>query len=381
MFRRLWCGVLVGFMLVSILCMPLAQADNDGATSVVAINSTNFPDAHFREEVKNYDTNKDGKLSATEINDVIDMSCRYASISSLEGIEYFSKLEILDCEGNSLTKLDVSKCTALGSLYCLNNKLTSLNVSGCKELATLECEKNKLTSLDISNNTALISLDCFNNKLTSLNLNKNANLEHLNCANNQISSLNVTNCTYIKEYVQKNSRLTVNNVDTWGDGNGNFEVLTVDRTVKVTAGSVVSKPTLKTVKSKNGKYELSGSTATLVGVTNKKLTTLTVADTIKDGGKTYKVTKIAASACKGLSKLTKLNIGKNIKEIGKDAFNGCKKLKTINFKGTALKKIGSGAFKNIVKKATFNIPKKVFNNYKKMIKKAGASSAKYKKTK
>ena len=233
--------------------------------------------------LKNYDTNKDGKLSATEINDVIDMSCRYASISSLEGIEYFSKLEILDCEGNSLTKLDVSKCTALGSLYCLNNKLTSLNVSGCKELATLECEKNKLTSLDISNNTALISLDCFNNKLTSLNLNKNANLEHLNCANNQISSLNVTNCTYIKEYVQKNSRLTVNNVDTWGDGNGNFEVLTVDRTVKVTAGSVVSKPTLKTVKSKNGKYELSGSTATLVGVTNNKLTTLTVADSSRPG--------------------------------------------------------------------------------------------------
>jgi hypothetical protein len=75
-------------------------------------------------------------------------------------------------------------------------------------------------------------------------------------------------------------------------------------------------------------------------------------------------------------------IPKKVKKIGKKAFYGCKKLKTITIKTTKLKKstIGSKAFKGIYKKAKFKCPKSKLKNYKKWLKKAGApKKAKYKK--
>ena len=391
----------------------------------ITINSTNFPDTNFRNYVKGeVDRDKDGYLSDKEIKKTFGIECYFCSISSMKGIEYFTELESLVCVGNNLTKLDVSKCAKLRNLECGANKLTSLqvnskltyldcgdnklsglNVRSCSKLETLLCEDNQLTSLDlsqniklkhlhcennklaslnVSKNTRLYCLHCENNKLSSLNVSKNTKLEYLYCYNNRFITLDVSKCTVLAKYVKKESRGIGTEFDyfgLWIDDDGEYSEfrLIVDKTVTVKAGSTTRKASVINVKYKNGNYRLSGSTATLTGVTDKNLTSFTVADNIKDDGKTYKVTKIAASACKGLSKLTKLNIGKNVKEIGKNAFSNCKKLKTINFKGTALKKIGSDAFKNIAKKATFNIPQKVYKNYKKLIKDAGTSSAEYKK--
>ena len=97
-------------------------------------------------------------------------------------------------------------------------------------------------------------------------------------------------------------------------------------------------------------------------------------------GKTYKVTEIKDNAFKKFAKLKTVTLGKNIKTIGKNAFNGCKKLKTITFKGNSVKKIGKSAFKNIYKKATFKCPKKKLNAYETLCRKAGApKKAKFKK--
>ena len=46
-----------------------------------------------------------------------------------------------------------------------------------------------------------------------------------------------------------------------------------------------------------------------------------------DYGETYKVVSIAPNAFKGIKKLTKVTIGKNVKMIGAKAFYGCKALK------------------------------------------------------
>ena len=55
-------------------------------------------------------------------------------------------------------------------LNCRSNHLTSLNVSRATALTTLYCDGNQLTSLDVSKNTALIELHCGDNQLTSLNV-------------------------------------------------------------------------------------------------------------------------------------------------------------------------------------------------------------------
>ncbi len=89
---------------------------------------------------------------------------------------------------------------------------------------------------------------------------------------------------------------------------------------------------------------------------DKKAKSETVPATIKGSdGKTYKVTEISADAFKNRKYLTKITIGKNVKKIGKNAFMGCKKLKTVKIKCQSLKKIGKNAFKNIKKTAVFKL--------------------------
>lgn len=115
------------------------------------------------------------------------------NIESLKGIEYFTKLEILECPYNKITELDMSSNLALKSLGCYRNQLTQLNVSGNSELTSLSCGDNQLTALDVSSNPNLTLLDCHNNQLTSLNLSNNDKLMSLNCDNNQLTFLDLSN--------------------------------------------------------------------------------------------------------------------------------------------------------------------------------------------
>ena len=144
-----------------------------------------------------------------------------------------------------------------------------------------------------------------------------------------------------------------------------------------------------------------------------------IPDTITVNGQTVPVTKIADNAFKANKKLTKVTLGKNIKEIGKNAFANCAKLKSVSggtnvevigdsafsgckalksftigakvnkigkkafYKCAALKKItiksvfltkstvGSGAFKGIHPKATIKVPKAVKKDYTKWLLKKG----------
>ncbi len=77
-------------------------------------------------------------------------------------------------------------------------------------------------------------------------------------------------------------------------------------------------------------YKKSGkSTLTFTGAKNKKIKKLAIPDTVKVNGKKYKVTAIEKKACQKLSRLKSVTIGNNVKEIGSNAFKGCKKLKSI----------------------------------------------------
>ena len=68
-------------------------------------------------------------------------------------------------------------------------------------------------------------------------------------------------------------------------------------------------------------------------------------------------------------------IGKNIKTIGKNAFAGAGKLKSITIKSTSLKKIGSKAFKGIHPKCKIKVPAKKLRAYKRLLKKKGLKSS------
>ncbi|MBQ7543635.1 MAG: putative Ig domain-containing protein [Synergistaceae bacterium] len=146
------------FRLIVLAVMLLAMCGT--AWGSVTINAANFPDANFRQYVKNFDDNNNNVLDDDEIRQVRNIIVVNSSITSLKGIEYFTALTQLDCSYNQLTALDLSRNTALTTLNCTSNRLTSLNVGMCINLTTLYCSGNYLAGVDLSKNIVLKYLYC-----------------------------------------------------------------------------------------------------------------------------------------------------------------------------------------------------------------------------
>lgn len=170
-------------------------------TNLGALDANNFTEAlnaAFANAVKEFNpniqwtANPDGTVSLDEYNKLLIimngrsvLSLRNKNLTSLAGIEYFTDLEYLDCMGNQLTTLDVTKLTNLTSLICAGNQLTTLDVTGLTSLTDLECSDNQLVSLDISTLEKLETLWCHGNKMTALDITHNANWGELKCGNQQ----------------------------------------------------------------------------------------------------------------------------------------------------------------------------------------------------
>ena len=124
---------------------------------------------------------------------------------------------------------------------------------------------------------------------------------------------------------------------------------------------------------------------------------------IRANGRIYKVTSIAANACKGNKKMTSLTIGNNVTKIGKNAFANCTKLTKVTVNGSKLKSIGKNAFKGdkklkkislkkvrslkkvekaafwgISKKVTVKVPKNKKKAYSRLLKKGGIAAGRVK---
>lgn len=162
----------------------------------VRIDKKHFPDATFRAYVKKeFDKNKDGKLSKAEIAKVSMIDVQYTKISSFKGIEYFTELATFACRSTQLKTLDVSKNRKLKYLGCGMNELKKLDVSKNTKLETLECQYNPLNSLDVSKNKKLANLLCFDCGLKKLDVSKNTELQTLECSSNKLTSLDVSKNT------------------------------------------------------------------------------------------------------------------------------------------------------------------------------------------
>lgn len=130
--RSLFAGVLLAWLVPTV------------ATADVAINEQNFPDANFRNFLREQDYGQDGVITDGELMSITSMAPSNRNISSLEGIKYFTILMVLSCENNQLTSLDVSGLRYLTRLHCSGNSLTSLDVSNCPRLEEIYCHANSL---------------------------------------------------------------------------------------------------------------------------------------------------------------------------------------------------------------------------------------------
>ena len=99
-------------------------------------------------------------------------------------------------------------------------------------------------------------------------------------------------------------------------------------------------------------------TAALVGVKNKKITKLKIPATVKICGVSCKVTEIGNRAAANAGKLKTVILGRHVAMIGTRAFFNCRNLKTLQCKGTALKKIKTGAFRKTGNTLTVTVKKR-----------------------
>ncbi len=110
-------------------------------------------------------------------------------------------------------------------------------------------------------------------------------------------------------------------------------------------------------------------TVTVAGFSNEKskAKTVTIGETIKYGGFTYKITSISKKAFAENKHLTEVTLGKNITTIGEKSFFNCKELKKVVIKSTGLKKVNKKAFENISTHATIKVPKKSIKAYRRLL--------------
>ena len=207
---------------------------------------TPIPDVNFEQKLIDLGIDTDGingKVLTSNINTLTSLYVDKSSIQDLTGIQDFVDLETLNCNGNSLTALDLSSNTKLTSLNANSNKLTNLNIDNNIALINLRCGNNLLTSLNVSNNTLLLYLVCNNNQITSLNVSKNIVLEWLmfhynkvktidisnnpeltyfDCLFNELTSIDISNNPKIFEVACENNQLTYLNLK--NGNNVNFDL-------------------------------------------------------------------------------------------------------------------------------------------------------------
>ena len=158
-------------MLKKILLLLLACGLFTSSAIAVEINAENFPDENFRQVLlTEFDIDWDDQLSQAEISAITDLIVNGRQISSLQGIEYFTELEYLDCGNNTLSQLDLASNTKLTSIICSNNLLETLDLSSNTALISLNCEDNLLVWLNIDNCAALDTLFILGNSIPELNI-------------------------------------------------------------------------------------------------------------------------------------------------------------------------------------------------------------------
>lgn len=136
-------------------------------SGIVQAQIINIPDANFKNALLQpagvvydsngntiaLDANNDNEIQESEALLAIRLDVSGQNIASLQGIEYFTNLEHLDCADNAITELDLSSAPALTN-FIVNNctALTYINIKNGTVLASPE-----LTEMD---NTQALNFVC-----------------------------------------------------------------------------------------------------------------------------------------------------------------------------------------------------------------------------
>lgn len=166
------------------------------ASNYVNAQYTAILDANFEQELIDDGIDSEGVLdgqiltSDAAVTETLILTGTFKPNSSkifdLTGIEAFTALRVLRCEGNLLTIINLSQNSLLEELQCQINNLSNLDLTNNEQLTLLYCNNNSLTSLNTSNNTSLLKIRCQSNSITALDVTNLSGLTELRCQNNDL---------------------------------------------------------------------------------------------------------------------------------------------------------------------------------------------------
>ena len=155
--------------------------------------------------VSNFDLDGDGEICMKEARRINSISILTTNVRSLQGIEYCENLVELRCQGSwdwwdvdiepgLLTSLDVSHNTKLRLLHCNKNLISKIDLSNNPELEDLCLRSNRLSSLDISHNPKILWFNCSFNSIDKIDLSQNHKLRQFILCNNGLVSIEGLSC-------------------------------------------------------------------------------------------------------------------------------------------------------------------------------------------
>lgn len=146
------------------MILDLGEIDLSGASYQAAITNLAFINAVDPKIGWDKETNGTvvplSETNKEKMKAVTSLFINNRGLVDISGIQYFTGLTRLVCNGNYLTELPVENLTELTFLECSGNQLTGLSVGNLTGLTTLNCDTNHLTELDIRNFTNLDGLAC-----------------------------------------------------------------------------------------------------------------------------------------------------------------------------------------------------------------------------
>jgi|GEM_PF-1912424 len=170
------------------------------------------------------DTDNDGKLSLAEINAVKELYLNNRrvvgtssvapmpsdSLTSLDGLEIFTNLEIVQAYNFNISSFSAPKYPKLKGLFLGNSTLANLDLTHNPELETLTISASQISSLDLSNNSKLRQVEVTsNNNIQTIDFSANKDLEILTLGNNtEMTSINIYGLAKLKYMNIGNSRIT-----------------------------------------------------------------------------------------------------------------------------------------------------------------------------
>ena len=166
-------------------------SQTQAAAKDVKINKKNFPDQVFRELVKsNYDKNKNGKLSASEIKKAKKFgtdSCKTSVKIKASKYGKYTKKYIKDIKNFK----GVEKLTNLQKFIANETTVKTINLKKNKNLTYLEMTDGKLQKLDLNSNKKLKYVYLEYNQLTSLKMNKCKKLLDVDLTGHMVKNLKI----------------------------------------------------------------------------------------------------------------------------------------------------------------------------------------------